>query len=286
MVRKAVIPAAGLGTRLMPLSGALPKEMLPVGGVPMILYCLEEAAASGIDDVCVVLSPGKRAIEDYLLELRGGRAPGHRIAARFRETFWKCRIAFAWQEQPLGLADAIYRARWFLGQQPFAVMLPDNIIISRRPAILQIRGAFEKYGKDTLALARIPARLAHTFSLSGLVEYEPLAGRAVRITRFHRKRKGYYPAMRKGHVIRGIARAIFLPHFFDYVDRVRGKTAGELDDGPVLREMLKRETIVGRIIEGKVFDAGNPLGFAAAEKLLGQAEMRAARRRQVRMRCI
>ena len=252
-----------MGSRLLPATKDIPKEMLPIAGTPMVQLCVEEAVAAGIGDVCIVLNPRKTIIRDYFCNWSRGVKVAHRSLKRVRSLLDKCKLIFEWQREPCGIADAIDCARDFVAGEPFALLLPDNVIFARRSALSQMKETFNRYGKDTNAVVRIPSRFASTFSLSGKIDYEIVRGRALSITRFYRKRKGYYPAMKKP-LIRVVARSIFFPHFFEYIDRVSGRIKREFDDGPVLREIVRREGLMGHMIEGVVFDAGNPRGYAAA----------------------
>ena len=256
MIRKAVIPAAGRGRRLAPATTIAPKELLPVGGSPMIRLCVEEAVRSGMTEICVVVSPGKRGIERVLA---GEGTPPARADRDDREH----RLTFLVQEEPAGVGDAIGLAREFVGDEPFALMLPDNVSFCNPPAVSQIEETFERYGKETFAVVRIPPALAPSFSASGLISCEARGGRALRITSFAPKRRGYC-GRRAEPLVKTVARAILLPRFFDVLDQIRGGIRGEVDDGPVFREIIRRDCLMGHLVDGHVFDCGNPRGYAAA----------------------
>ena len=269
MIRKAVIPAAGRGTRLLPATKNIPKELLPIAGKPMIHLCIEEAVAAGIEEVCIILNPRKTLVKDYFSDWSTPSDREPKALRDIRQLLRRCRLKFAWQPRPRGLADAIDRARDFVGTEPFALMLPDNLVFSSLPVITQLEETLNRYGEDTIAVVRVPPPRVPLFSLSGKIDYERLDARAVRIKRFYPKRRGYYEPVGKGPLVRTVARALLLPHFFDYVDTVRKRIKGELDDGPVLREIIRTRGLVGRIIRGTVFDVGNPRGYTAANAWRG-----------------
>jgi UTP--glucose-1-phosphate uridylyltransferase len=264
MIRKAVIPAAGSGTRLLPATKLIPKEMLPVAGVPLIHHCVEEAVRSGIREACIVLNPRRAMAREYFQSLPRGGGPYPALLRRLNALSDRIRLRWAWQEEPRGLADAILCARAAIGDEPFALMLPDNLAFAKVPLLVQMRETFRRYRRDTVAIARIPASRASAFSVSGRIEFESAGGRSVRVRRFLPKGRGYYPRSLRAPVVRSFARAILLPHFFEHAARLRSRVKGELDDGRVLREILRRGDIMGHLVEGVVFDAGNLRGFAEA----------------------
>jgi UTP--glucose-1-phosphate uridylyltransferase len=254
-IRKAVVPAAGRGTRLFPVTRVVPKELLPVGGKPMIHRCVEEAFSAGCEELYVIANPAKRLIRDYFL---------HAGSRLLRDYVRLGRIRFLYQKGHRGLADAISCARRYIGNNPFALLLPDNVTFAQQPVIAQLEETFERYGNDTIAVAHIPAAFVPTFSLSGRIDWEEERGRAVRITRLYPKRKGMHPPSRRAGITRAIGRAVLTPCFFKYIEALRGRVKGELDDGPVFRQMARRRGVMGHRIDGIVFDAGNKAGFAAA----------------------
>lgn len=268
MIDRAVIPAAGRGTRLLPVTKSVPKEILPIAGKPMIHLCIEEAVAAGIEKICIILNPRKALVRDYIRNWSGLECGDAEALRDLKSLLKRCSLKFVWQKEPRGLADAIDHARAFVGSKPFAMLLPDNVVLSTVPAIKQMEKTFARFGLDTVGVTTVPATRVGTFSLSGKIDYEKLDGGSLRIERLYPKRNGYYRAAGRRPVVRTFARAIFLPHFFDYIDIARKSVKGELDDEPVLRRILREKGAMGHMIKGMVFDVGNPRGYAAANEFM------------------
>ncbi len=248
-VRKVVIPMAGAGHRVREATRGAPKELLPIAGAPLIVHAILEAAASGFEEVLVVLSPQK---ERLLPWLRSEAPAGIRILPVL-------------QPAPLGLADAQDRCRTLIGDEPFAVLLPDTLFVSGKPALLQVREAFEETRLDTLGLIRV--REDDIFSDCGAVETKP-GGKKPFLTlcSLGPKRPGRF-RVRPGETrLRFFPRSVFLPHYFQFVDRVRKTLSSgeELDDVPVLRRMVEDLEVSAIGLEGRGFDAGTPEGLARA----------------------
>ncbi|MBI4575199.1 MAG: NTP transferase domain-containing protein [Planctomycetes bacterium] len=256
-----MIPSAGRGTRLFPATLAVPKELLPIGGVPMIQRTLEEAAASGIREVAIILARGKEAIRRHLETA----APGPALRA-LRALRRRLRITWIEQHPVAGLGDALWSARAFCRDEPFAVLLPDNVIEAPTPALLQLADAFHDRPADhALATVVTPAE-AHRFSASGRIEYEGADERTVRITRFLPKARGDFPVPDGVPRLRTVGRWILTPRFFRHAEAARRRLVRgrEFDDVPVLRAMAREGEFYARLLLGTVFDAGNPRGLQRA----------------------
>lgn len=248
----AVIPAAGLGTRMLPISKSIPKEMLPVGTKPMIQYSVEEAVAAGIKRICIIINERKAIIRDYFQGLSSS-----------------AELTFIYQPEPKGVADAMYLAKDFIGGQPFALLLPDNIFFTSVPAIAQVATCFEEYKKDITACVWVTRKSAPLFGNCGRIDYEVVRKSVLKITRLDDKRPGYFSMGWRMKMLREVPRRIFLPHVFEYIDRLRQGARGELDDVPVFQEMVSKGLVLGCILEGKAFDLGNPNGYRAANSYMG-----------------
>ncbi len=245
-VRRAVIPAAGLGTRLRPLTRFMPKEMLPVQLRPMIEYAVAEAARSGATEICIVVAPQKHE----LLRAYFADAP-------LREAT----IQFVVQPEPLGLMDAVRRAADFVGRDPFALLLPDNIIVGS-PATAQLIEAWAKYGTHVVGLikpspdersalgARAPLTLA---SIGGERDYR------IRAVGLEKRSLDTWAGERS---ITNIGRYIFGVDVLTAIETVAGRSgSGELDDVAVMGELAERGRLMGRVIDGEYYDVGNPVGY-------------------------
>jgi len=256
-VAKGVIPAAGLGTRMHSLAGNLPKELLEIGGKPLIAHAVEGIARSGIAQVAVVVSPAKERIRRCLLE----RYPGGICGA--------CELVFIIQSQPLGVADAVSRCRDFTEGEPFALMMPDNILMEGPPVIGQLLPYVARHGLATIGAMRLAGEALQCFGNVGFLDVEVLpdeAGRLFRVRHYSDKRREPVELQPERTVLKGFGCGIFLPHFFDLIEEWRPRLTGEVDEVPVLQTLARQGRLLGVELVGQGFDAGNPEGFRAARE--------------------
>jgi UTP--glucose-1-phosphate uridylyltransferase len=269
-VRKAVIPAAGYGTRFLPISKAVPKEMLPLVDKPVIQYVVEEAVASGITDILMVISRGKRAIEEHFnpmvdlevdLEAKGKKVELQELR-RLQEM---ANIHFIWQPKMGGLGDAVRFAKAFVGDEPFAVLLGDTVVTTRdtaRPVTRQLADVVEKYGGSAVALQEVPAEKVSRYGIMGGDEVEP---GVIRATQFVEK-----PAIEAAPSRLAVsARYVLSASIFDYLDRTPPGKGGELQLTDAMALMMASEPLYGLRYEGQRHDIGNKLDFIKANVHFG-----------------
>lgn len=262
-IRKAVIPAAGLGTRFLPATKAIPKEMIPVVDKPLIQYMVEEAAASGIEQVILVISRGKEALcnhFDAAPELEASlRAKGKPSLLTMCEGLrGLAEIIAVRQHQPLGLGHAIGCARGAVGREPFVVLLPDDMIDNpEKPACRQMIEVYEKYGKSVVALLDTPP---HQVSWYGMIKFEPVSERVVRVLDCIEKPKPEQAPSNLGIV----SRYLFTPEIFDAIAATPPGIGGEIQITDAIARLAKSQGVYGLVFEGDRFDAGDKLGFLEA----------------------
>jgi UTP--glucose-1-phosphate uridylyltransferase len=261
-VRKAVFPAAGLGTRFLPATKASPKEMLPLVDKPLIQYVVEEAVASGIESVIIVTGRGKSAIEDHfdvsfeleaLLRERGKEAD----LCLVREITNMVRVSYVRQREALGLGHAILQARDLVGDEPFAVMLSDDIIDSETPALRQLLDVYEKYDAPVLAIMEVEGEAISRF---GAVEVEEVAGGVYRIKDMVEKP----PLTEAPSNLAIIGRYVLTPDIFDAITSTAPGAIGEIQITDAMRRLLKQRDFYAVRFEGTRYDAGDKLGFLIA----------------------
>ena len=175
-VKKAVIPAAGLGTRLLPLTKAVPKELLPVGRFPMIHWCVNEAVLSGIEEVIIVISEGKESIRSDFLDDSDAADAGGTVYPLSEEVRDGVHFTFVYQEHPRGPGDALLIAEAAIDNQPFDLMYPDDVFIGETPALRQLADTFENTGQMVTGLIRVRGEEECSFGNCGRVELDPLEG--------------------------------------------------------------------------------------------------------------
>ena len=265
-VRKAVIPVAGLGTRVRAIAGDLPKELLTVAAKPLIVHAIEGLAASGVRQIAVVLCPAKESIRQFLL----GDPPEFLAPlsyAHVRVLFKACNFSFFVQPQPRGLADAVSLCREFVGNEPFALIMPDNILLDGLPVVSQMIPFFSREGRDMLGAISLSMEEASRFGNVGILETEVIPGRSPRLRKvsdFSDKTSEPLNIPPGKKLLKNFAGSIFLPHFFDYIEQCRPHAQDELDDVPVIQAILRDEELNAVILEGNGFDVGNPAGYWAA----------------------
>jgi UTP--glucose-1-phosphate uridylyltransferase len=263
-VRVAVFPAAGLGTRFLPATKAQPKEMLPLVDRPLVQYVAEEARAAGIERIVIVTGRGKNAIEDHfdtsfelerMLEERGKED----LLALVREASELIPISYVRQKTALGLGHAVLQARDLVGNDPFAVMLGDDIVDSAVPCIGQMMALYERRGNPVIALQEVPHEETRHY---GIVAGRPVQGedRVVEITDMVEKPS---PDQAPSNLAI-IGRYILPTAIFPILEQTGSDTGGEIQLTSGLKTLLERGPVDGYRFEGKRYDAGDKLGFLKA----------------------
>ena len=261
-IRTAVFPAAGLGTRFLPATKAIPKEMLALVDKPLIQYVVEEAVGAGIDRIVLVTSRGKSAIEDHfdlsweldrLLEERGKKT----LLSQIRAVSNLARFTTVRQAQALGLGHAVLQAKHQVGDAPFAVMLSDDIVTGADPVIGQMMRVYERRGNPVIALQEVPPELTHLY---GVVAGERIGDRVVAISGLVEKP----PPGRAPSNLAIVGRYLLPPEIFGILERTQSDKGGEIQLTSGLAGLLASRPIDGYIFEGTRYDAGDKLGFLKA----------------------
>ena len=251
---------------MLPISKAIPKEMILVGQKPMIQYAVEETVDYGIETIVIIINPEKEIIKKLFLEKSHEEHLSEKTVSELSEISSKADIVFLYQDQPKGLADAISLSREIIKEDPFALLLPDNIFFSDISPLKSLAAVFNNYNKDVGALIKITPEEFKLFGNCGKVQLEKITEQIHSIKDLKSKEKGYFNSHSSGLITRGFARHILFPHFFEYIDRIRSITKGELDDVPVFQLMIKEKGLLGCYLEGKGYDTGNPSGYQAANR--------------------
>lgn len=268
-MKKAIIPAAGRGTRLSPLTDYIPKELLPVGQKPMIQYTLEMYMASGIDEFFIITSPRKPQLKNFITgNWHPPTLPFEKDSEFFRRLA-KCYVVFIEQPRPDGVADAISLTRDFVGSEPFACVMPDCLLFSETPLLSQLLTAFKRYQKCTIGAIRIPYYDVYRFGNVGILKTKYIDLDSVLITALSDKSSEPICANRFEIIEKGFGGGIYLPHYFDIIEEVRPLSKGEVDDVPVHQILARRGELIGVFLRGFPFDAGNLNGFRAAVRFVG-----------------
>ena len=271
-VRKAVLPAAGLGTRFLPATKAQPKEMLPVVDKPLIQYVAEECVASGIEHIIVVTGRGKNAIEDHFdsspelerfLEERGKKDQAELV----RQVSNMVEFSYTRQKEQLGLGHAVLVARDLVGEEPFAVLLGDVIIPGPNPATRQLIEVYEATGTGAIAVEEVPREKTHLYGIvAGETAPQPPWGpRLLRVTELVEK-----PAPDKAPSNLAVTgRYVLPPQIFDCLARTHAGAGGEIQLTDALRLLAQETGLWAYIYEGTSYDAGDKLGFLKATVEIG-----------------
>lgn len=269
-VTKAVIPAAGLGTRLRPLTSYTPKELLPVGEKPIIQYTFEMYMAAGISEFCIITSPEKPQLKDFITGNRTPSAIPFERNARFYKQLENCRIVFVEQTHTRGVADAVGLARDFVGDEPFACIMPDCLLFSGKPFAKQLLQVFDRFQKNVIGTILIKGSDAKRFGNVGLLQTQRLNGECFLIKSLSEK-KGEPLTVSPGETIhKGFGGGIYLPEYFDLIEIIRPEAKGEVDDVPIHQILIKQGKLLGVLLEGAAFDVGHPLGLRAAAHYAGR----------------
>ncbi|MEO7673605.1 MAG: UTP--glucose-1-phosphate uridylyltransferase GalU [Pyrinomonadaceae bacterium] len=261
-VRKAVFPAAGLGTRFLPATKASPKEMLPLVDKPLIQYAIEEAVASGIESILIITGRDKGAIENHfdisfeLEQLLKDKGKDEMFEV-VRSISDLAKISYTRQKQALGLGHAIYQAKDFVGDEPFAALLADDIVDAEKPALKQMVEVFEKYNAPVIATMQIEGEAISRFGVIDAEEVEPNVYRIKDMV----EKPAYADAPSDLAII---GRYIFTPDIFEAIERTTPGSGGEIQITDAMRLLLKDRPFYAVKLEGTRHDAGDKLGFLIA----------------------
>ena len=259
MIKKAVIPAAGLGTRFLPATKAQPKEMLPIIDTPTIQYVVQEAIDSGIDDILIISGKGKRAIEDHfdrntelehILEQKGESD----LATSIGRIGEMANIHYIRQKQLNGLGDAIYYARQHTGDEPFVVMLGDTINDAVIPVTQQLIDIYNQYRQTIIAVERVPL---DKIQMYGIVSGDEVSERVYKVNQLIEKPR---PTQTRSNLAVA-GRYILTPTIYSMLEKVKPGKNNEIQLTDAIQLLLQRESVYAYIFEGKRYDVGNKLDY-------------------------
>jgi UTP--glucose-1-phosphate uridylyltransferase len=262
MVRKAVIPAAGFGTRFLPATKTQPKEMLPIVDKPVIQYVIEELAAAGIRDVVMVIGKGKRSIEEHFdrsweLETQLEQKGRHELLEQMRGISSLVDLHFVWQQEMLGLGHAVWCARHHVGDEPFMVLLGDTIIDADVPAAKQLLDVYADHPHSMVLLEEVPRELVSRY---GVADGEEVSPGVLTLNGLVEK-----PPVETAPSNLAIAsRYILTPGIFDCLERIEPGVGGELQLTDAMRMLMGSEPMMGVRLKGRRCDIGNKVGFVEA----------------------
>ncbi|MGP5095334.1 UTP--glucose-1-phosphate uridylyltransferase [Staphylococcus equorum subsp. linens] len=259
LIKKAIIPAAGLGTRFLPATKAMPKEMLPILDKPTIQYIVEEAAKAGIEDIIIVTGKHKRSIEDHfdnqkelemILEDKGKTD----LLEKVHYSTSLANIFYVRQKEQKGLGHAIYSARQFIGNEPFAVLLGDDIVESETPAIKQLMNVYEETGKSVIGVQEVPDSETHRY---GIIDPLEKLGLKYKVKQFVEKPK-------QGTAASNLAimgRYVLTTEIFDYLKSQKESAGNEIQLTDAIERMNSESQVYAYDFEGNRYDVGEKLGF-------------------------
>lgn len=270
MIRKAVIPAAGFGTRFLPITKAQPKEMIPIVDTPVIQYVVEEAVASGITDILMIIGRGKRAVEEHFdrsfeLEHLLEQKKKFKELDAIRRITDMASIHFIWQKEMNGLGDAILHARAHVGNEPFAVLLGDTIFRSKIPVTRQLAEVAEKYNSSVVGLEEVERNLVSRYGI--------FDGTHLHDNIWQAKQLIEKPALQEAPSNLAIAsRYIFMPEIFSYLEKTPPGKNNEIQITDAMQALLQNEKIFGVKLQGELFDIGDKLEFIKTNILFGMEQ--------------
>ena len=267
-LRKAVLPVAGLGTRFLPATKAMPKEMLPVVDKPLIQYAVDEARAAGIEQFCMVTGRGKSALIDHFdvaYELEATlreRGKTEELAMLHEEQVEPGSITTVRQQVPLGLGHAIWCARAFIGEDPFAIILPDDLVLSETPCLEQLADAYRETGGNVVAVVEVPHEQTNRY---GILRTGHDDGRLVEVTGLVEKPD---PADAPSN-LSIIGRYVLLPQVIDYLAAMERGAGNEVQLTDAMAKLIGASPFHGLRFEGRRFDCGDKAGYLEAQIAFG-----------------
>ncbi|WP_031514113.1 UTP--glucose-1-phosphate uridylyltransferase GalU [Desulfofalx alkaliphila] len=273
-VRKAIIPAAGLGTRFLPATKAQPKEMLPIVDKPTLQYIIEEAVDSGIDEILIITGRNKKSIEDHFdrsieLELELEKKGKDDLLKEVRKISDMVNIHYIRQKEPKGLGHAIYCAKSFIGNEPFAVLLGDDIVYADKPCLKQMIEVYQEYKTTVLGVQEVPEEDVNKY---GIVDGKHIEGKVYKVKDLIEK-----PAIKDAPSnVAILGRYIINSAIFDILEHTQPGKGGEIQLTDALKELARQEAVYAYSFEGRRYDVGDKQGFleATVEHALRREDLR------------
>ncbi len=261
-VKKAIIPAAGLGTRFLPATKAQPKEMLPIVDKPTIQYIIEEAVASGIEEILIITGRNKKCIEDHFdksveLEMELERSGKSELLELVQDISGMVDIHYIRQKEPKGLGHAIYCAKTFVGKEPFAVLLGDDVVDSEKPCLKQLIDCYNEYKTSILGVQQVPHENVNKY---GIVNGIHIEDRVYKVKDLVEK-----PSVEEAPSnVAILGRYIITPAIFEILENTKPGKGGEIQLTDALKTLIQQEAMYAYNFEGKRYDVGDKLGFLEA----------------------
>lgn len=261
-VRKAIIPAAGLGTRFLPATKAQPKEMLPIVDKPTIQYIIEEAIESGIEEILIITGRNKKCIEDHFdksveLEISLEKSGKSELLELVRDISEMVDIHYIRQKEPKGLGHAINCAKAFVGDEPFAVLLGDDVVYSEKPCLKQLMECYDEYKTSVLGVQEVPQKDVDKY---GIVDGIHIEDRVYKVKDLVEK-----PKLEEAPTnVAILGRYIITPAIFDILDNTAPGKGGEIQLTDALKTLIDQEAMYAYVFEGRRYDVGSKQGFLEA----------------------
>ncbi|WP_317310961.1 UTP--glucose-1-phosphate uridylyltransferase GalU [Clostridium thermobutyricum] len=261
-VKKAIIPAAGLGTRFLPATKAQPKEMLPIVDKPTIQYIIEEAVASGIEEILIITGRNKKCIEDHFdksieLEMELEKSGKEELLELVKDISSMVDIHYIRQKEPKGLGHAIHCAKTFVGNEPFAVLLGDDVVYNEKPCLKQLMECYEEYKTSILGVQTV---LEENVSKYGIINGIHIEDRVYKVKDLVEK-----PSVEEAPSnVAILGRYIITPQIFDILENTKPGKGGEIQLTDALKTLISQEAMYAYNFEGKRYDVGDKLGFLEA----------------------
>jgi len=264
-IKKAVIPAAGLGTRFLPLTKSMPKEMLPIIDTPAIHYVVKEAVETGLDDIIIITGRGKRAIEDYFdespeMEMHLKKNKKDDLLKTIKEISSMANVHYIRQKDPKGLPDAILAAEKHIGNEPFAVLLGDDIIISETPCTKQLIDVYNTYHSSVIAVQDVPREKINRYGAVKATKITPTTNQLYLVEHIVEKPK----IEEAPSTLAAVGRYVFTPEIFDAMKRTQPGVNNELQIADSINLLCDSQKVYACAFKGKRYDIGDKLGYIQA----------------------
>ena len=264
-IKKAVIPAAGLGTRFLPLTKSMPKEMLPIIDTPAIHFVVKEAVETGLDDIIIITGRGKRAVEDYFdespeMEMHLIKNKKDNLLKTIKEISSMANVHYIRQKEPKGLPDAILAAEKHIGNEPFAVLLGDDIIISETPCTTQLIDVFNTYHSSVIAVQDVPREKINRYGAVKATRMTPTTNELYLVEHIVEKPK----IEEAPSTLAAVGRYVFTPEIFDAMKRTQPGVNNELQIADSINLLCESQKVYACAFKGKRYDIGDKLGYIQA----------------------